>query len=98
MDLPEFKFELSEHRSDEDAQMLFVHLVVHKWSKSTLHEMLRVFSTFRQCVSAPLFAIGIIDDDKWERFVTRFGFKPFQNVICENGELRRLYMNLKDTN
>jgi hypothetical protein len=92
---PEYIFELDEHRNG-DAQMIFVHVTVHKWSKSTLKEMLSVFRTFRECVTCPLYAVGEVDDDKWASFVSLFGFRPLlDQVVCINGERRRLFVHLK---
>jgi len=95
----EYTFALDEFRSDEEHQMLFVHLVVKRWTSKTLREMLSVFEAFRACVTCPLYAIGKQDDDKWVKFVTLFGFKPLiDEVICLNGESRRLFFHLKDNN
>lgn len=93
LERPEYLFELDEYRN-ADAQMLFVHLLVRVWSKAVLKNLLREFAAFRQCVSCPLYCIGITDDDKWAAFVSFFGFRFLTDVVCENGERRRLYINL----
>lgn len=97
VDCPEYLFDLTEHRNTATGdQMLFVHLVVRKWSKTTLKNMLHVFKQFRECVTCPLYANAMVDDEKWARFISKFGFVPLQNVVCEDGETRRLYINLKE--
>lgn len=96
VDCPEYLFELDEHRNtDTGDQMLFVHLLVRCWSKTTLKNMQSVFKAFRECVTCPLYASTIVDDDKWARFISYFGFVPLQNVVCEDGLTRRLFINLK---
>jgi hypothetical protein len=90
---PEYHFVIEEWKKGEH-QMLFLHLTVHKWSLSVFKEILRNWKLFRQCVQCPVFAIGGTDDtEKWERFVSTLGFLPLQNVICENGAERRLFIH-----
>ena len=93
IDKPEYVFELEEMRSGED-QMIFAHIRVNTWSHAVLKQMLADFRLFREHVSCPLYATAEHDDAKWESFISFFGFKFLQNVICENGEERRLFVNL----
>lgn len=52
-----------------------------------------MWDAFRKCVTVPVFTLGIVDDDKFERFVRSFGYRPFETVTCENGEQRRLFIH-----
>jgi hypothetical protein len=95
VDCPTYLFELDEHRNAAGEQMLFVHLLVRQWSKSTLKTMLHVFKQFRECVTCPLYASTKVDDEKWSRFISYFGFVPLLHAVCEDGQTRRLFINLK---
>jgi hypothetical protein len=88
----DFWFEVDEFARGGD-QMLIAHVRVVRWSPSVAKECHRVWNAFRQCVTAPVFTLGIADDAKFERFVRSFGYQPFQTVTCENGEQRRLFIH-----
>lgn len=97
VDNPSYLFRLEEYRTDAGDQMLFVHMDVRQWNKSALQQMLREFSCFREHVTCPLYALGLSEDDKWLRFISKFGFVLLlDDVICENGAKRRLFVNLKE--
>lgn len=96
IDKAEYYFALEEYRRGDD-RMVFIHLCVHVWTPSVYKEVLRNWKMFRECVTCPLFAVaGVEDVAKWERFVTRLGFKFVSNVICENGAERRLFIHIKE--
>jgi hypothetical protein len=88
----DYCFEIDEYRRGPD-QMLLAHLRVFRWSPSVLKSLLKHWAQLRQCVKAPLFASGEVDDDKWRRFVTLLGFEPLEHVKCENGETRLLFIH-----
>ena len=73
--------------------MMFVHLKVHEWSKEVLRELKLRWSQFREHVTCPLYAIADVADVKWEKFISFFGFTFLNEVICENGEKRRLFVS-----
>jgi hypothetical protein len=85
-------FEIDEYKRGEE-QFLLAHFRFHKWSLSALKQITREWKLFRQCVPAPLYACAEEDDDKWERFVSRFGFRFLCNTVCNNGEHRRLFVS-----
>lgn len=93
---PKYLFEIDEYRRSGGEQFLLAHIRVIDWSKATLVDMLKKWRVFRECVSAPLFACGEEDNAKWEAFVSLFGFKPHMEIVCNNGEKRRLFINVKD--
>lgn len=74
-------------------QLLIAHVRIVRWSPSVRKECHRVWGAFRKCVTAPVFTLGIEDDKKFERFVRSFGYEPYQTVLCENGEQRRLFIH-----
>lgn len=88
----DFWFEVDEYERDGD-QLLIAHVRVVRWSPSVRKECHRVWSAFRQCVTCPVFTLGIVDDHKFDRFVRSFGYQPFSTVTCLNGEQRRLYIH-----
>ncbi len=71
---------------------LLLHLSFRKWTPSVFRRFMTHWEMFRSCVTAPLFATGEVDDDKFERFVTHLGFKYHDTVHCDNGESRRLFI------
>jgi hypothetical protein len=86
-------FGIDEYRTNEGHQMLLAHLDVHRWSHSTLKRIRHDWSTFRGCVTAPLFASPLTDDPKWHRFVIMMGWRPFSTVLCHDGIERPLYIH-----
>jgi hypothetical protein len=88
----DYAMHLDEYKRGQD-QFLLLHLRFNRWTPSVFKRFITHWHLFRRCVSAPLFALGEVDDDKWEHFVTRFGFKYLQTVQCANGEHRRLFIH-----
>lgn len=86
-------FELDEYRTDEGQQMLLAHLRVHQWSPSALRNIRRDWAAFRSVVRGPLYASPMNHDVKWERFVTKMGWRPFSTVLCQDGIERPLYIH-----
>lgn len=90
---PEYEAHIDEHRRGQDT-FLLMHIRVHSFSPATFKKIKTQWRLLRQCVTAPLFALAEVDDEKWERFVSHLGFKFLQEVICENGESRRLFIHV----
>jgi hypothetical protein len=95
LECPVYSFTLDEYGRGAD-RMVFAHLAVHKWSLSGLKQIIHDFTVFRQHVVCPLYAVALVDDEKWSAFVGLLGFKFLTNVLCENGEQRRLFVSLKE--
>lgn len=91
---PDFRFEIDQYQRTDGTQFLLAHIRVHRFSPSVLKRIDREWEILRTCITAPLFACGEVDDSKWERFVSRLGFRPLQTVICNNGETRRLFISV----
>jgi hypothetical protein len=91
---PEYRWELDEHRDPQGNQMMLAHISVFQFPPSLLKRMRETYLLFRQHVACPIFAVaGEIDDDKWERFISHFDFKYLTDVVCENGQKRRLFVS-----
>lgn len=93
----DYWFDLEEYRRGQDT-LLLAHLRFDRFTASILKRVKQQWSTFRKCVTAPVFALGEVDDEKWERFVSLLGFRFCKQVICLNGETRRLFLHLVDGN
>lgn len=90
----DYLFEIDEYRRHDGSQFLLAHIRVFKLSLSTLKQMTHEWKILRQCVTAPLFAVPEVADDKWKSFVELFGFRPFMDAVpCENGDVRPMYIH-----
>ena len=91
---PEYQFRIEEFRDGEDHQMVFLHLNVSSWTPTVAKEIIRNWKLFRQCVPCHVYGVcGEGDTAKWERFVSALGFQPLMNIVCENGQERRLFVH-----
>jgi hypothetical protein len=88
----DYWFDLDEYRRGQET-LLAAHIRFDRFTPSVLKNVLKQWRVFRQCVTAPLIAIGEVDDEKWERFVTLLGFRFLKQVICINGKQRRLFIH-----
>jgi hypothetical protein len=88
-----FWFDLEEYKRGQDT-FLLVHLRFSKWSPQAFKQTRKVWTAFRQCVTAPIFALGETDDEKWARFVSLLGFRFHTQVNCLNGCTRRLFIHV----
>lgn len=95
----DYWFDLDEYRRGPQS-LLIAHLRFDRFTPSLMKRVLKQWASFRKCVTAPVFALGEVDDNKWVRFVTLLGFKFSKQVICANGATRRLFTHLvsKDGN
>lgn len=90
----DYWFELDEYTREDGTQMLLAHIRVHNWTASVFKRIFQEWKVFRQCVTAPLFAVPEEADEKWHKFVTALGFKPLlDGVPCENGDIRPVYIH-----
>jgi hypothetical protein len=90
---PDYSFVLDEYRRPDGAQFLLAHLTFSRFTPSVFKKLLCEWRTFRERVTAPLFACPEHDDGKWHRFVTRTGWKYLLHIKCNNGEIRPLYIH-----
>jgi len=88
----DYWFEIDEYRSGED-QFLLAHVQFFQWKPAVFKRALRDWRLFRQHVTAPIFACPPIADKKWFKFVTLTGFRFQENILCEDGETRPLFIH-----
>ena len=88
----DYWFEIDEYKRGEDT-LLLVHLQFFRWTPSVLKQCLREFKLFREHVRAPLFACPPVADAKWFKFVTMMGYRYLQDIVCEDGEARPLFIH-----
>ncbi|MBW7970946.1 hypothetical protein [Bradyrhizobium sp. BR 10289] len=89
----DFKFEIDEYQDDTGQQRLIAHLRFMRWTPGVLKRVMRDWKLFRTVVTAPLYGSPQIDDERWLKFVTRMGWKPFSTVLCNDGVERPLYIH-----
>lgn len=87
-------------RAGDGAQLLIMHIQVDslRFSPSVYKQILRDWRAFRACTDAPLVGIEDTPDDmKWERFVSRLGFKySNQRIPLTDGSSLRVFVSVKD--
>ena len=79
-----------------DGTMYLFHFYVTVWSPSVYKKFARRFSEWRPTFPHVLFCAGDVDDEKYEKFLSRFGFKYLTHVGCTDGNTRRLFVNFGD--
>lgn len=90
---PEYHLEL-EHTPLSDGHVAFtVHFETYTWSPRVLRLMLADWASIRPQIDAPIFAANVDEDEKWVKFISRFGFQYFKQVIGTDGSERGLYVN-----
>lgn len=80
----------------EEAAIPFVHLYVFEWNRACLTKMKALWPEVRAKLPNMVFCMSLTgDEDKFERFVSHFGWKYIG--VCPNaeGELRNLYVHYK---
>lgn len=70
------------------------HVDVFKWTPRVMREMQAVWPSLRRQVDAPLFAWNEHEDAKWEKFISRFGFRYFKNFIGPDGKEHKFFLHL----
>lgn len=93
IDCREYCFELEEFRKGSDT-FLLAHIYFTYFTPSIFKRVLREWAVFRQTVPGPVYAVcNDGDPHKWERFVSRLGFRPTGiEVDCNNGTRRQLFI------
>jgi hypothetical protein len=87
--------DIDEYRRGQEV-FLLGHIRFNNFTPSALKRLLAQWRVFRQCVTAPVFALGEVDDEKWARFVSLLGFRFLRKVNCINGASRRLFIHIVD--
>jgi hypothetical protein len=94
----DYLFELDEYRRlTDNAQMMLAHIRVYRWSPTIFKRCLREWRLLRTIIKCDIFVSPQDDTPEWHKFVTAMGFKPFTQVICNDGVKRPLYLHrIKD--
>lgn len=93
LDRPEYTFDIEEWRNGA-SQMVFIHFSILTWTKSVLKRALAEFAQFRALTDAPLYATSDTSDEKWQRFVSLFGFTHL--IDAEDG--RKIFISRNSKN
>jgi hypothetical protein len=81
----------------DGSPVCFVHIRFNRFTKDILKQALIEWRVLRTVITCPLLAYPEDDNDKWRAFVSLFGFKPTDTeIVCNNGEKRRLYISIVD--
>jgi hypothetical protein len=84
----------SYHEEDlGDAKMVMFHCDVYYWAPSVLKMMLQQWALFREAMKCPIFCMGTVDDAKFARLVSLFGFQHLSDIPCTDGETRKLFVS-----
>ena len=95
VDCDDFTSVLDEFRMDDGAQMLILHIDVHRFSPAVYKDIIADFCRFRHCTDAPLFAFEPSPDDaKWERFMSPLNFHYVGRAPFPDGMTRRFYISV----
>lgn len=95
---PEFTVDINLVQLQSIPELLhFIHLDIDLWSPSVLRKLNVLWGT----VVIPklpkhTFCHGEVSDNKFHKFVSRFGFVPLVNAICTDGTMRPIYCYTKD--
>lgn len=91
---PEYHLEL-EHTPLGGGNVAFsLHFEVFKWSPAVYKLMKQDWAAIRPLIDAPILAANVDEDEKWVKFIQKFGFRYFKEVIGNDGSVRGLYLNL----
>lgn len=88
---PGFDVELTVYEMEPGVRMHFVHLDVYEWSASALRHLLKLWPQLRATLPSIVYCHAQEDDDKFHRFVSRFGWQQVHHTPCSDGLIRRIY-------
>lgn len=90
---PEFDVHTNLVQPTPGTLMTFVHVDVFVTSPSVIKRLLKLWPDVRSKLPPIIFCTGHVDDDKFDRFVTLFGWLPLSDTPCSDGNTRRIYVN-----
>lgn len=93
--LDEPEYTASYHVTDlgDGRQMTFVHLDVYHMDKEILRRLDAQWQVFREHVPVVLYCMSDDDSEVWAKFIQRFGFEFLHDVVCSDGNSRRIFVN-----
>lgn len=71
-----------------------VHCDVFYWSPNVMRELQAVWPAFRSQFKGPVFACNPNEDHKWEKFLTKFGFRYFSNFIGPDDKEHKMFLHI----
>jgi hypothetical protein len=91
---PDFEFCVDYVPLGGEDRFYLAHVDVFRWTPRVLREMHAIWPALRQRIDAPLFAWNKDEDAKWEKFITRFGFRYFKNLIGPDGKEHKFFLHI----
>lgn len=88
-----FVCKLDKYHDADGAPLLYASILFRKSDAAALKQAQRRWYRFRQFVKCPIFASPRQNDATWEKFIAHIGFRPLQNILCNDGALRPLYLH-----
>lgn len=92
---PAFEVQMNFLQPKPGVLMTFVHVEVFEPSPSVIKRLLALWPEVRSKLPPLVFCSGHVDDDKFHRFVTLFGWLPISSTPCSDGNTRRIYVNYR---
>lgn len=89
----DYWFEIDEYKNAGGEQFLLAHLQFFNWAPSVFKRLLRDWRAFRTHVTSPLFACPKDADAKLAKFCERTGWRFQQNITCDDGATRPLFIH-----
>lgn len=89
----DYWFEIDEYKDAGGKQFLLAHLQFFNWTPAVFKQVIREFKVFREHIAAPLFACPPVADKKWRKFVHLTGWRYQQDIVCEDGVERPLFIH-----
>lgn len=90
---PAFDVWLNHQEIEPGVYMMFIHLDVYCFTPDVLKRLQHEWRKMRPTLPPMVFCHGHIDDDKFHRFVTRFGWEHIHYTPCSDGVTRRIYVH-----
>jgi hypothetical protein len=92
---PDFDVEFHYAEPAPGVLVPFFHLTIYYWSAGTFRNLLHLWPTIRASLPTILFCMAEVDDDKFFKFASRFGWQFQQMMPCTDGTLRRLFVHFR---
>jgi hypothetical protein len=94
VDTTDYIGSIHQEEFEDGTKMVFVHMDIFYWAPSVLKHMIKTWPIFREGLKdIPLFCMADDDNEKWERYISRFGFQYLSDIPCSDGKIRRLFVN-----
>ena len=83
VDTDDYNIELQPHIDEDGFHMVFIHCDVNStWTKSLKEELKQTFKELSSQMDTPMYANCEVDDEKHQKFLKMFDFKP-QTLVQE---------------